>query len=33
MKKIFIRVDIFKGVFSKKAIDTMYVLSSEGEER
>ena len=32
MKKIFIRIDIFKGVFSKKAIDTMYVLSFEEEK-
>lgn len=32
MKKIFIRVDIFKGAFSKKAIDTMYILNLEEEK-
>lgn len=33
MKKVFIRVDIFKGVFSKKAIDTIYEYINFEEEK
>lgn len=33
MKKTFIRIDIYKGIFTKKPIDTLYQIIKDNRER
>ena len=33
MKKVFIRIDIFRGIFTSKPLDTLYQLVNDAGER